>query len=232
VVALVVEGRNRVPVTLHRLVERRLPVRFEHSTEDRIAQVTVEPATVLVRGPQEVVERARAIPTLPCNLPPPSEGASEKDVVSVGPVLLVQDLDGRSVHATPRAVTVRFTRQPQQKLYELVDVPVQFLCPANFALRPLFLNERAGKITLRLLGPPSEELPAVTAFVDLTGRDGKPRLEPGLCEEPLKIHLPRDFQLAEAPPRSVAFQLVSLDPGQKTPGVGPAPDFSREAPRR
>src|SRR5207302_843668 len=33
VTPLLVEGRNRIPVTLHRLVERRLPVRFEHPTE-------------------------------------------------------------------------------------------------------------------------------------------------------------------------------------------------------
>src|SRR5262249_45207806 len=57
--AMLVEGRNRVPVTLHHLVERRLPVRFDYEGEDHIAHVSVEPATVTVRGPEEVLDRTR-----------------------------------------------------------------------------------------------------------------------------------------------------------------------------
>src|SRR5262249_30231606 len=36
VTPLVVEGRNRIPVTLHRLVERPLPIRFTHLLQDRL----------------------------------------------------------------------------------------------------------------------------------------------------------------------------------------------------
>src|SRR4051812_31885197 len=56
-----VEGRNRMPLTLHRLAERRLPVRFDHGPFDAVVPVEIEPATVLVRGPQEVLDRTRAI---------------------------------------------------------------------------------------------------------------------------------------------------------------------------
>ena len=47
VTTYLVEGRNCVPVTVHRLVERRLPVRLETVGEARISQVKVEPASVL-----------------------------------------------------------------------------------------------------------------------------------------------------------------------------------------
>src|SRR2546423_8970273 len=57
VTPLVLDGRNRVPVTLHRVVERRLPVRFEHSGDEPNVPVVIEPATVLVRGPQELLDK-------------------------------------------------------------------------------------------------------------------------------------------------------------------------------
>src|SRR5262245_24725913 len=50
VTPMFVEGRNRIPVTLYRLVERRLPVRVDSALEDRAGQITLEPAHVLVRG--------------------------------------------------------------------------------------------------------------------------------------------------------------------------------------
>ena len=90
-------------------------------------------------------------------------------------------------------------------------MPVQFLCPANFGLRPLFGDERAGKITLRLLGPAIGEPPTVVAFIDLSGDKWKS----GLYEEALRLQLPKDFQLAQSLPRSVAFQLVPADPSRK-----------------
>src|SRR5207249_4464559 len=61
VTSIVVEGRNRIPVTLHRLVQRNLPVRFNHLLEDRVQAAVIEPPTVLVRGPREVLDRAAEI---------------------------------------------------------------------------------------------------------------------------------------------------------------------------
>jgi hypothetical protein len=216
VTPLVLEGRNRIPVILHRLVERRLPVRFEHAGQERLGQAVIEPASVLVRGPQEILDRARAISTQPCTRLPGGEPASSPQIVDMESVPLVQELEGRPVRTVPTTVAVHVTVQPGQKLYELTDVPVQFLCPANFPLRPLFSDERAGKIVLRLLGPPGEEPPAVSAFIDLSGR----KWEPGLYEEPLRLHLPKDFQLAQNPPKLVAFQLVPLEAATKAAGIG------------
>ena len=121
----------------------------------------------------------------------------------------MEQIDGRRIRATPGAVAVRVALQPEQTLYELTNVPVQFLCPANFSLRPLFRDESAGKISLRLLGPAGEERPIVVAFIDLGGR----HWEPGLYEEALKLQLPANFRLAQAPRRSLAFQLSPLPEG-------------------
>lgn len=206
VTPLVVEGRNRIPVTLHRLVERPLPVRFTHLLEDRLGQVALEPATVLVRGPREILDRTREVPTQPFLLPAGEKAPEELNAEALLP--LVRELDGRPVRTRPEAVLARVTLRPRQKVYELNDVPVQFLCPANFALRPQFTDERAAKVSLRIQGPPTDEPPAVVAYVDLTGR----KLEPGLyADEPLRVQLPKDFQLAQKPPRSASFRLVPVE---------------------
>jgi hypothetical protein len=213
VTAIAQEGRNRIAVTLRRLLERQLPVRLHNAPEDRVAQVRFEPATVLVRGPQEVLDRARFIDTQPYNLPARGEAIGQ-EVLSLDALPLEQEIDGRRVRATPSTVTAHLTIQPQRKIYELADVPVQFLSPANFPLRPLFSDDRAGKISLRLVGPTGEELPAVVAFIELSGR----KWEPGLYEEPVHLQLPKNFQLAQTPPRPVPFQLVPLEPAIKTAG--------------
>jgi hypothetical protein len=214
VTPMIVEGRNRIPVTLYRIVERRLPVRLDQSLEDRISQVKVEPATVLVRGPQEVLDRARAILTQPYLLPNPrAEGATTAESMVVGPIPLVEEIDGRPVRATPREVRARITLQPRQRIYELADVPVHFLCPASFNLKPHFVGDgRDGRISLRIQGPAREE-PVVHAYIDLTRR----KFEPGLNEEPLQLQLPKDFTLAQNPPRPVPFRLDPVEPPLKAP---------------
>jgi hypothetical protein len=214
VLPIVVEGRNRILVTLHRLVEKRLPVRYQHAGDDRIALVTLDPATVLVRGPQEVLERTAAIFTQPYTVPMRGEPATLQEVVTTVTVPVARELEGRAVRVTPEIVTARLKLKAQQRTSELTDVPVQFLCPSNFPLRPLFGDERAGKMTLRVSGPAGEENPAVVAYIDLCGR----KWEPGLYEESVRLHLPRDFQLAQPPPRPVAFQLVPAGDAGMRPG--------------
>jgi hypothetical protein len=205
VTPVVLEGRNRVGVILHRIVERRLPVRFDPVSDEPIGPVVLEPATVLVRGPQDVLDRARAIPTQPSELPTrPSSALGQ--LGAVGRVPLVTELEGRSVRAEPPRVIVRVPAQAR-KVYELADVPIHFLYPADFMLRPRFFDERSGRVVLRVQGPAQEEPPRVYAFVDLT-RKG---FVSGGNHEPLQIQLPRDFQLAQEAPRVVAFELVPLD---------------------
>lgn len=205
---MIVEGRNRIPVTLYRIVERRLPVRIDQSLEDRVSQIKVEPATVLVRGPQEVLDRVRAIPTQPYLMSSPrNETAPSAESMVVGPIPLVEEIDGRPIRTTPSSVLVRLTLQPRQRVYELTDVPVQFLVPVNFNFRPSFLGDgRDGKITLKVTGPAKEE-PTVHAFIDLTRKN----FNPGLNEEPVQLQLPKDFQLAKDPLRPVSFRLDPID---------------------
>lgn len=206
--AMVVEGQNRIPVTLRRVVERRLPVQLDYVHEDRLHQVVLEPDTVLVRGPQDILDRARSIATQTYTRAPPDSASTEsREAVALVP--LVRELDGRPVRTTPPAVTARLTFRPRQKVYDLPDVAVQFLCPANFTLKPKWEDERSSKVALRLVGPAGAEPPQVVAYIDLTGR----KFDPGLyADEVFRLQLPKDFQLAQPPPRSGAFRLIPLPP--------------------
>lgn len=202
---IIAEGRNRVPVTLHRLVERRLPVRFDHLRDGPTGVVLLEPNTVLVRGPQEVLDRAQSVPTQPSELPARPLDSSG-NAAAIGRVSLVDEIEGRPVRVTPAHVKVRVPGQAR-KAYELTDVQVQFLCPPNFHLRPKFIDERSGKVSLKLLGPAMDEPPKVQLFIDLS----KGKFVSGLNHEPLQIQLPKEFQLAHDPPRVVAFELLPGD---------------------
>jgi hypothetical protein len=204
VTAVMVEGRNRIAVTLHHLTERRLPVHLDCTADEPAGPVVLEPATVLVRGPQEVLDRAHAIPTRPTELP--ARAAHLAPVRTVMRVALVHELEGRPVRTVPDRVTVRVPARPR-RVYELADVPIHFLCPADSALRPKFFSEHAGRITLRLTGPVQEDPPRVYTFVDLTHG----HFTAGRYHEPIQVQLPKDFQLAQDPPRSVSFQLTSAD---------------------
>lgn len=225
VIPVITEGRNRVPVTLHRLVERRLPVRLEQTPHDRIGQVTVEPATVLVRGPEEVLERLRAVP---CPWDHESIAAWERRRIEAGlsstrshtlthQVALPHELENRPVHITPSVVTVQVTLLPRKKIYDL-DLAVNFLTPAGFPLRPSFNGDgRDSKVFLSVEGPATDEPPQVHAFIDLTRR----KFEPGLHLEPLRLQLPKDFQVIGTPPRLLPFRLDSPDamPSPGGPGL-------------
>jgi len=213
VTPMVLEGRNHVQVCLRRLVERRLPVHFSPVPEDFAGQVVIEPPSVLVRGPKEILDRTRVISTQPFNLPD-IDAALEEDAFTAGSVPLVHELEGRQVQTTPNAVKVRLTLKPGQKVYELTDVPVEFLCPANFLWRAKFVGEEAGRISLRVLGPALAEPPAVTAFVDLT-QPGRQFASGLYTDEPIRLQLPKEFELAQSPPRAAAFRLTSITGKQR-----------------
>jgi hypothetical protein len=207
VTPILAEGRNRISVTLHRIVERQVPVRLDRAPGDTISEVEFDPPEVVVRGPQEVLDHLRAIPTRPFVLPGPPEGTSP-ETVTLGPLPLADEAEGRSVRATPGSVALRLTLQPKNRLYE-VEAPVHFLCPAGFPRRPRFRDERDAKVAVRLRGPASEEAPRVSAFIDLTvpGKFGAASVS-GLYDEPLQVQLPAGFHLAQPLPRYVKFELV------------------------
>jgi hypothetical protein len=214
VTAILPEDRNRVPVTLQRIIERELPVQFEPYADYRVVPNSITPPRVLVRGPQEILERTRAIATLPYSLPAGMSPPSAEEVLAVGPVALVRELEGRPIRVMPSAASARLTRQPSRRVYELTDVPVHFLCPANPSLKPQFIGDgRAGKINLRIEGPVQPELPNVIAFIDLT----RGKFQSGLNHETVRVQLPKDFQLDQQPPGAIGFELVPLEPPAKTP---------------
>ena len=62
VTPIVAEGRNRIPVTVRRMVTRPLPVRFDALQEDPAGPVVLDPPVVLVTGPQEVLDHVRDHP--------------------------------------------------------------------------------------------------------------------------------------------------------------------------
>jgi hypothetical protein len=204
--AVVPEGRNVIPVTLQRLVERHLPVHLDYAGDLRISSIKMEPATVVVRGPKELLDRARHISTQPYTLPPPQSEISS-ELVARGQVSLVTEIDGHAVQCVPDSVSLRLRAHPRQKTYELTDIPIHFLCPPDFRWRARFASPAAGKVTVKMVGPESEEMPPVLAFVDLTHAD----LGRGRNVEPLRLQLPKDFQLLQDAPQLVAFHLDPID---------------------
>ena len=70
--------------------KRRLPVRFDHGPADAVSEAVIDPPNVLVRGPQEVLDRLSSIAAQPCSLPGPPEGTTAETVV-LGPVPLADD---------------------------------------------------------------------------------------------------------------------------------------------
>ena len=120
-------------------------MRFDALQEDPAGPVVIDPAVVLVTGPQEVLDHIRAIPTMPSELPMRPANAPATSA-AVGRVALVQELEGRPVRAEPSKVTVKAPPQ-LRKEYVLPDVPIHFLCPADFTLRPEFFNDRDGRVT-------------------------------------------------------------------------------------
>jgi len=205
--ASLVEGPLCIPVTLHRLVERRLPVRLDYAGESRISQIKLEPATVTVRGPKDILDRAGSIQTQPYPVPSPNEGEEVSEPLMRGEIALLHELEGRPIQTTPETVTFHYRLQARQKTYELTDVPVQFLCPPDFPWRPRFGSVQAGKVTVYVMSLTAEEVPAVVAYVDLTHGG----FTPGRNREPVRLQLPRDVhQVLDVPPM-VTFYLEPIE---------------------
>jgi hypothetical protein len=207
VTPLIVEGRNRIPIVLRRLGQRRLLVRLEPATDDRVKQVVVEPAAVLVRGPKVILDGLRNIPTQPLLPPAASETASDRESVVSTSVSLVRELEGRPVTTLPAEVSVRLTVRPQEKVYDLKGIPIRCLCPPDFPLRVEFPLDSPRDISLRLRGPADKAPQGVVAYVDLS----QSKYQAGAYgDEPLRLELPSDFTLAQQPPRSPPFRLIPV----------------------
>jgi hypothetical protein len=214
VTPVVVEGRNRIPITVRRIVQRRMPVRLEPPPDDRVSLVVIEPETVLVRGPKVIVDRLRAIPTQACLLSSANESGDEEETVNLGQVPLARELEGRPVACTPEAVAVRLTFRPRERVYELTSLSVDFLCPPNFALHPRFLETSGATTKIEVAGPAAQQPAGITAYVDLTRQTFKPGI---YVNEPLHLQLPKEFRLIHDPPRAGAFELIPAS--DRAPGI-------------
>jgi len=196
---------NSIAMTLHRMTERVLPVRLDYAVDAKVSSVKVEPSTVLVRGPQAVLEKALSISTQPSALEIPPEDSPDSMVR--GKVELVSEIDGRPIFTNPKQVAFRCKVQPKHRVYEVTDVPVLFLCPSQFPYRPRFTTDKAGKISIRVVGPASDEKPPVLAFIELTGTN----LARGRNLEPVRLQLPKDFTLLHNSTPIIAFFLDESD---------------------
>src|SRR6202022_4134526 len=102
VIAVVAEEGTTIPYTVHRLAERLLPVRLDYAGEARLSQVKVEPATVMVRGPKDILDRLWSLSTQPYVMPSSPDGIAGNTLVR-GQVSLVSELEGRPLQTTPKS---------------------------------------------------------------------------------------------------------------------------------
>src|SRR5262249_899973 len=100
-------AEDSVPVTVHRVVERTLPVKLEATGEARLTQIKIEPASVLVRGPKVVLDRASFVPTQPYAVQVNADAPTNAETSVRDQVALVTELDGRPILANPSSVQFR-----------------------------------------------------------------------------------------------------------------------------
>jgi hypothetical protein len=120
---------------------------------------------------------------------------------------LVHELEGRPIVVTPEIVQVRFAQTSRPRAFT-VSVPVQFLCPADFHLRPLFAGSATNNVTIRMRGPVTDDVPKPRAYIDLTQK----KFHPGAYREPVHLQLPKDYELDQEPLEPIAFELVPVSP--------------------
>lgn len=204
-----VEGR--LQVKLRRMMEKTVQLQAMVTTgsaQYEVDNIRVEPATVKVYGPKSVLEQMTQLvldpwqPRLPGGLT-----MTEEEVT--GSVRLPNKIKQEMVKLTPDHVELRARLKPALRVYEINDVPISFMCPANFPYRPQFTAERNGTLPLLKIRGPLNRNPDVKAYIDLTSR---PNLKPGLYpDEAIMIDLPNGYYLAQDPPRLSAFKLELLE---------------------
>src|SRR5207248_2934033 len=77
--------------------QRHLPVRFDSSLEPASGPFSIDPASVLVQGPLEILERTSAIPTQPWIL-----RGQGRDLVP-----LLRELENQPIRCEPATVHVK-----------------------------------------------------------------------------------------------------------------------------
>ncbi len=195
-----------IPITIHRLVERILPVRLDVTGEVRVSHVKLEPTTVTVRGPKSILDRVAFIPTQPCSLQADTENASAEPIAREQ-VALVTELEGRPIadESAQRASALPGRAQAEglRAARRAGAFPLSGGLPA-----PTTLPRR----------PPGPGLVAAAGAGDRDAAAGAGvhrfdggKFARGRNLEPLRLQLPKDFQLVQNSTILVPFALDEPD---------------------
>lgn len=212
VMAKIPEPFNKVSVSLRRIIEKEMRVQClihlseEYQTVE--SSLEVEPKTVLVRGPKTLLDQETSISTEKWFITPRSIfSESGMDVVRER-LKLTDRWNDPSIRFSTSTIQARVALKPNQTVYQLKDVPVSFLCPPNFALRPQFTGNTRGVLPeVRIKGPSRTGPPELRAFVDLSQR----KYTAGLVgDELVQIDLPDGYKLDMKPP-VISFQLELIE---------------------
>ncbi len=222
-----VDENAAIPITVNRISERPVPVKLETTSDMRVSQVKIEPTTVMVRGPKILVDRLTYLPTQPLSPQVNMDPESTSEMNLREQVSVVAEVEGRALFVNPRVVQVRCVATPKMKVYELSELPVLFLAPANFPYKPRFESEKGAKVKIRVLGPVLEEAPPVQVYVDLSSR----AFSRGRNVEPVRLQLPKDFTAVQASIPTVSFLLEDTETFKLT-SQQREPKSETEAPSR
>jgi hypothetical protein len=132
---------------------------------------------------------------------------------------LATELDGRTVQATPSQVHLKCKVMPLKRIFEIADVPVRFAIPDQYPWSARFA-EKYGKITIRVIGPAGDEAPRVRAYIDLA----QEAFTRGHNVSPVRIELPKDFELVERRTPMAAFYLEDCNSSEHNT-ARPTPNF-------
>lgn len=206
-----VEGRMQIK--LRRMMERTLELQQNVTTgspQYLVDNIRLEPATIKVIGPKSVLEQMDQLllepwqPRLPTGLT-----MTEEEVR--GFIQLPNKIKQEVVKMVPERVEITARLKPALKEYELSDVPISFLCPPNFAYRPVFTSDRLGYIAKLKVRGPMNRTPEVKAYVDLTTKQSQ-NLKTGLyADEAIMLDLPEGFYLAQPQPKLSTYRLELIE---------------------
>lgn len=206
-----VEGRMQIK--LRRMMERTLVLQQNVTTgspQYLVDNIRLEPATIKVIGPKSVLEQMDQLllepwqPRLPTGLT-----MTEEEVR--GFIQLPNKIKQEVVKMVPERVEITARLKPALKEYELSDVPISFLCPPNFAYRPVFTSDRLGYIAKLKVRGPMNRTPEVKAYVDLTTKQSQ-NLKTGLyADEAIMLDLPEGFYLAQPQPKLSTYRLELIE---------------------
>lgn len=220
---------GRVPVVLKRMVEKTLvlqpnltPAGGQYMLD---GPVRLEPSSVKVRGPKSVLDQVSQHLIDPWQPTPPAgvDLLAEGSVEVSGKVRVPTTINRVGVTVSPETVEVRVKVKAALQVYELTDVPVYFLCPADFPYRPQFPSESHNTCKLRVRGP-ANKTPEVRAYVDLPALAGQQALRHGTYPDAvISVDLPNGYYLVGEAPKLSAFKLVQLDMTPGKTGAGGTP---------